>query len=364
MPTEVEIQPTPVSEATSNQQRAAMGAADAANQRAMRAMRAELKSRTMMGTDNRLHGPLQPATIINFNPVELHVGGVLDRRIPAFDFPGSKTLYTFTRGGRTHTGHYVTISDAKYFMSATGQEDHPDLSWAAPTLHPRYLSPMEIAWHFWRAYSTPDGDGQMMGGVIVFDGDIHELDELRLKKSGNRIWVPESFPIEGTRGMLGFRLREASLYDEIDRMVEMQVNYCNEVGQKAYELFNSKEPEVRRNVTKPMRKWGLFGVSIGYFKEKQPWMNENADAAGTADAMRVCPVCRTSTTDPDAIMCGPCKAPYDQTCAVECVRRGYPIAESFLDTLDDKHNAEVMKLLEEQAKRREARTRLTAGREK
>ncbi len=359
MPNEVEIQSEPVRQETVAETRQAMGRSDAANQRAMRALRAELKARTMKGTDGRLHGPLQPSTIINFNPVELHVGGALDIHVVPFDFPASKTQYKFRRGGREHPGHYLTFNDAKYYLSPSGQEDHVDLGWAAPTLRANYISPMEIVWHFWRAYSTPNGDGQLMGGVLIFDGDIHELDETRLKKTGNKILVPEAYVIPDTDGQMGVRLRESDLYDELEKMVEMQVAYCNETAQKAYSLFNSQDQIERKNVTRPMRRWGNFGVEMGYFKEKQPWMNENADASGTADAVRICPVCRTSTTDPDAIMCGPCKAPYDQDCAVECVRKGYPIADSFLDTLDTAHNAEVMKLLKLQADRRSERAKLS-----
>jgi hypothetical protein len=363
MPTEVEIQAEPVAPAVAAEQRKAMGASDAANQRAMRALRAELKARTMKGTDGRWHGPLQPATIFNFNPECMAVGGALNMRIPSFNEPGSKTQWKFARGGRIHRAHYVTFSDAKYYLSPSGHEDHVELKWAAATLHPRYFSPAEIVWHFWRAYSTPTGDGVHCGGVLIIDGDIHELDEARLKKSGNKVLVPESYIIPDTEGQLGIRMREADLYEECDRLVSLQVNYCNEIGQKAYELFNSKDAVERKNVTKPMREWGLFGVDIGYFKEKQPWMNENADANASADAIKVCPVCRTSTTDPDAVMCGPCKAPYDQDSAVLAVERGYPIAPSFLDTLDEKHHKQVMALLEAQAKRREARSKI-AGEQK
>jgi hypothetical protein len=343
------------------EQRKAMGASDAANQRSMRALRAELKARTMKGTDGRWHGPLQPTTILNFNPVELEVGGAINMRIPSFNNPSSKTQWKFARGGRIHRAHYVTLSEAKCYLSPAGHEDHVELKWAAATLHPRYLTPGEIAWHFWRAYATPTGDGEYHGGVLIFDGDIHELEETRLKKSENKVLVPESYIIPDTEGQLGIRLREADLYKELDLMVQLQVNYCNETGQKAYELFNSKDPVERKNVTKPMREWGLFGVDIGYFKEKQPWMNENADASATAEAMKVCPVCRTSTIDPDAIMCGPCKAPYDQDCAVECVKRGYPLADSFLDTLDKSHHEQVVRLLREQGERRRARESATEG---
>ena len=65
----------PVSPEVAQKVQAAMGAANKANQIAMTAMRAELKSQTMKGEDGRLHGPLQPCTIINLNPCWLKIGG-------------------------------------------------------------------------------------------------------------------------------------------------------------------------------------------------------------------------------------------------------------------------------------------------
>lgn len=358
-PKATQIQAEPMPQAVATQQKEAIGAADRANQRAMRHLRAELKDRTMKDQTGRIRGPLQPCTIMNFNPVPLHVGGQINMRIPAFSEPGSKTQWEFKRGGRLHRAHYVTLGDAKYYLSPGGQMDHPELTWATPTMSARYIPPMEIAWHFWRAYSTAQGDGEMTGGVLIFDGDIHELDEHRLKQNKNKIWVPEAYTIPDTDGQLGVRLRETDLYEELEKLIANQVRFTNEISQKAYSLFNSKDEMERRNVTRPMRVWGLFGVEIGYFKEKQPWMNENADAGGTFEAMKVCPVCRTSTIDPEALMCGACKVPYDAKCAVECVRRGWPVAESVLDVLPEAEHKEVMKLLTEQTARRQERAKAT-----
>jgi len=354
-PKEIQVQPDPVTPDVAAQKQEAMGTADRANQRAMRHLRAELKDRTMKDQTGRIRGPLQPCTIMNFNPVPLHVGGQINMRIPSYSDPSSKTQWEFRRGGRLHRAHYVTLSDAKYYLSPGGSTDHPELTWAAASMVARYIPPMEIAWHFWRTYSTAQGDGEMTGGVLIFDGDIHELDEHRLKQNKNKIWVPEAYTIPETDGQLGVRLRESELYAELEKLIEMQVRFTNDISQKAYSLFNSKDDRERRNVTRPMRIWGIFGVEIGYFKEKQPWMNENADARGTFEAMKTCPVCRTSTTDPEALMCGACKVPYDAKCTVECVRRGWPVAESVLDVLPDAEHKEVLKLLSQQAERRAAR---------
>lgn len=363
MPNEVQIQSEPMPQQVAQETKKAMGASDAANARKMRALRAELKARTIRGSDARLHGPLQPATIINFNPNALHAGGLLTERIPEFDFPGSKTRWMFERGGREHWGHYRTFTDAKYYLSTAGHEEHVDLGWAAQSLDARYMTPMEIVWHYWRMYSTEAGDAQRMGGVLIFDGDIHELDELRLKKSGGKIWVPQSFPIPETRGMIGFELRDASLEDELDKLVEMQVKYLDFRCQRAFEKANSKDEVERKNVTAVDRRWGTFGVEMGYLKEKQPWMNENANAGGTSQAIKTCPICRESTTDPDAVMCGKCQAPYDADCTVECVKRGYPVRESYIDALDPKSTQyeQVITLLRDQAQRRAQREALMKG---
>lgn len=363
MPTDVEIQGEPLPKAIYDQRTTAEGESARRNRIAMVRARSELHSQTMLGTDGRMHGPLQPATIINFNPVSLFVGGQLKFRIPACNQPGSKTTWQFNRGGRTHVGSYVTFRDADYCMSTTGQNDRPDLGYASPTLDVRYLRPIEIAWHFWRQYSHEDGDAQKVGGVLIFDGDIHELDEDRLAKNGNVVWVPESYVIPETKGEIAFRLRKSHLYDELERLIDMQVEFCSGVCQRAHELFNAKDDISPKQITQVHRKWGVFAVEMGYLKERQKWMEERPNAMATAAALKTCPICRVTTTDNDKVMCGPCQAPYDEECLVECVKRGYPIAESYIDALDPNGDAyrEVMEIKIEHANRREERMALLSS---
>lgn len=363
MPSLTEIQPEPATQEQVNARAAILGQSDAANARAMSEYRSELKSITMKGEDERMHGPLQPATILNFNPVRLRVGGLIRTSIPAADEPGSKTTWQFERGGRVHKASYVTFSDAIYYLATTGHEEHADLGFAAQTMAPRHMSPMEIVHHFWRAYMTESGDAQRMGGVLIFDGTIHELAEHRLKKSGGKIWTIEAHPIPGARGRYVYRPQRVDLAEKLNAMIELQVNYLNQQIQRADEYAASKDPQMPKNITPPMRAWGLFGVEMGYVKERRPWMSEHSTADGNADAIRICPICRESTRDPEQVMCGPCKAPYNAECTVECVRRGYPIAESFIDALDEKSEAyaEVMKQLRRQAERRAERAALLAG---
>ena len=78
----------PVSEEVVRKVQAAMGQANKSNQTAMLAMRAELKSQTMRGEDGRLHGPLQPCTIINLNPCWLKIGGGMKINVPPYDWGG------------------------------------------------------------------------------------------------------------------------------------------------------------------------------------------------------------------------------------------------------------------------------------
>jgi hypothetical protein len=108
-----------------------------------------------------------------------------------------------------------------------------------------------------------------------------------------------------------------------------------------------------------MRRWGKFGVEVGYLSEA-PWMMKLPNANATAAARKICPVCRENTTDPELLLCPSCKAPYNADCTVEAVKRGYPVAESFIDTLDEEHYKEVMNQLRKQAERRQAREKLAA----
>lgn len=364
---ELTLQAEPVSTETAQKVQNAMGAANEANLTAMLALRAELEAQTMKGDDGRLHGPLQPCTIINLNPCWLKIGGGMKTNVPPYDWGGRsddegkplKNKKLFLRGGREHTGHVLTVSDAQTWLSPGGHTDHIDVGWAQPTLTPRYMSPDMICWHIWREYMTESGSAQLMGGVLIFDGDIHELDKARLDRSRGAVLVPEGYPIPHGKGRYGIRLVKRDFAEMLNTAIEQQKDYLNRVAQSAYERFNSKDEEKRNSITISDRRWGKFGVEVGYL-ESAPWMLELPNANATADARKICPVCREDTVDPALLLCPACKAPYNADCTVEAVKRGYPVAESFIDTLDDAHHKEVMEHLSKQAARRREREKLAA----
>jgi hypothetical protein len=357
------LQAEPVPEETAQKIQAAMGAANEANLTAMLAMRAELEAQTMRGEDGRLHGPLQPCTIINFNPCWLRIGGGMKVIVPPYDWQGKEgnSKKPFLRGGREHVGHVLTVASAEMWLSPGGHTEHIDVGWAQPTLSPRYMSPNMICWHIWRDYMTDGGSAQMMGGVMIFDGDIHELDRNRLEKSKNTVLVPEGYPIKNGKGRYAIRYNRRDYNDVLNELIEYQKNYLNRIAQTAFELFNSKEEEKRRGITEPMRRWGRFGVEMGYFKDTAPWMMEMPNASATADAQKTCPVCRETTVQPDILLCPSCRAPFNADCTVAAVKHGYPVAESFIDALDDTHYKEVMEHLKKQAERRKERGKLAAA---
>ena len=355
----------PVSPEVAQKVQAAMGVANKANQIAMTAMRAELKSQTMKGEDGRLHGPLQPCTIINLNPCWLKIGGGMKVNVPPYDWGGKfgeghKLLpnkKVFLRGGREHVGHVLTVEDAQYWLSPGGINDHVDLSWAQATMTPRFMSPDMACWHIWREYMTSAGSAQLMGGVLIFDGDIHELDKQRLERSKGTVLVPEGYPIPDGNGRYGIKLVRKNLDEMMDLCFELQSDYLNQMSQTAYECFNSKDEMQRNAITEPMRRWGLFGVEVGYH-EKADWMMKRPNANASAASRKVCPICGKSTTDEGVLQCIDCKAPYNADCTVALVKIGHPVAESYIDALGEEHYKEVVKIKREQAARREAREKM------
>lgn len=340
-----------------------LGAANEANAAAMSALNAELDARTMRGEDGRVYGPLAPCTIINLNPCWLRIGGGMKINVPPYDWQGKegKNKKVFERGGRQHVGHVLTIFRAETWLSPGGVTDYVDVGWAQPTLTPRYMTPAMACWHIWREYMTAAGSAQLMGGVLIFDGDIHELDRARLEKSKGTILVPEGFAIKNAKGRMEVKLQRRSFDELFNKVIEYQKDYLNRFSQRAFELFNSKDEEKRNQITEPMRRWGRFGVEVGYLKETVPWMMELPDAFGTAEAMKTCPVCRETSTEDGILLCPSCRAPYNAECTVQAVKAGYPVAESFIDALDDKHYAEVTEHLKKQAERRREREKLAAA---
>src|SRR5208283_1157755 len=182
-----------------------------------------------------------------------------------------KNKRVFMRGGREHVGHVLTVNRAQTWLSTGGHTDNVDVGWAQPTLVPRYMPPGMICWHIWREYMTEAGSAQLMGGVLILDGDIHELDKQRLEKSKGAVLVPEGYPIPRGKGRYALRWNRRDFDELFDLCIVRQKDYLNRIAQTAFELFNSKDEEKRNAITEPMRRWGKFGVEVGYLEEA-PWM--------------------------------------------------------------------------------------------
>jgi hypothetical protein len=343
----------------------ALGAANKANQTAMLALHEQLKAETFRNEDGRLQGPMQPCTIINLNPCWLKIGGGMKVNVPPFDWGGiydenhklTRNKKLFMRGGREHIGHVLTVTEPEFWLSPGGHTEYVEIGWAQPSLTPRYMRPGMVCWHIWREHMTEAGSAPLMGGVLIFDGDVHELDKQRLEKSKGTVLVPEGHLIPGANGLLAMKLVRHDFGEMLNQTIELQKDYLNRISQKAYECFNSKDEEKRSAITEPMRRWGEFGVEVGYL-EKAPWMMRLPNANASAEARKICPVCRENTIDPEMLLCPSCKAPYNADCAVEAVKRGFPVAESFIDTLDEAHYKEVMEHLLKQKERRQGREKL------
>lgn len=360
------LQAEPVSPEVAQKVQAAMGAANEANAEAMRAMREQLRAETFRNEDGRLQGPMQPCTIINLNPCWLRIGGGMKVNVPPYDWGGifdddhkllrSKKL--FPRGGRDHIGHVLTVTEPECWLSTGGHQEHVEVGWAQPTLAPRYMRPGMVCWHIWREYMTQGGSAQLMGGVLIFDGDIHELDKQRLDKTKGTVLVPECYPIPKAKtGVLAMRLVRKDFFEVFNTCIELQKDYLNRISQTAYECFNSKDEEKRNAITEPMRRWGEFGVEVGYL-EKAPWMMRLPNANASAAARKICPVCRRSNTDEGVLECDICHVPYNAECTLAMMRLGHPVAESYIDALDDEHYKEAMEIKRKQAARRQEREKL------
>ena len=78
--------------------------------------------------------------------------------------------------GRTFTGSYMTISTPKVWLKTIGSTGDP--TGDRPTFSASHIPPIGIAHQFYLSYCSGTASGQRMGGIVIFQGDIHTLDNI------------------------------------------------------------------------------------------------------------------------------------------------------------------------------------------
>ena len=139
---------------------------------------------------DRWEGPCAPVTLINLNPVELRLFAELQRYTVPAAGKGIEVL-SLSYKGRTFPSSYVTFRTAHVMLAHTGTQNDTLAGVDTPAMEARHVPTLGLAHQFYSHYVEGAADAQYMGGILIFEGDIHTLSKKRLEASEGYIWVPK-----------------------------------------------------------------------------------------------------------------------------------------------------------------------------
>lgn len=258
--------------------------------------------------DDRWEGPCTPATVINLNPVPLRLQGELQRwSIPA---AGKGENVDINFRGRTFRGSYLTIRSPHLYPSHTGTHNDKQSGVDMPAVDYLHIPPIGLAHQFFSHYVEGASDAQYMGGVVIFEGDIHTLDKKRMDRSRGQIWIPKKdITLEGY-GDVVYVVEPEKLMDCVERTVTMQRNYADRKIAEGHSYATSQSDIIRNQLSDDHRTWHNFALSMGYIEEPLNWaVNRLKDTPMTQAIF--CPDCKTRQSSPDQHFCTNCNAPFD-----------------------------------------------------
>lgn len=266
----------------------------------------ELQGMTRQDANGLLSGPCAPATVINFNPVPLSLFGQLQRwTIPA---RGKGRSVEIGYRGRKFIGSYMTVTSPEIWLVPIGVNYDPVSD--APAMEARYIATAGIAYQFYAHYTTGADDAQHMGGILMFDGDIHTIEEHRLNKTGGIVLAPMERE-SGDREGLHERYMVPRKFDEfLGEELDRQRHYAEEVISQAHSYSVSQSDLIRNQLTANHITWHNYAIECGYLSAPLPWAAKKLTDSPLTDAV-FCPDCRSRQEDPEQYFCRECNAPFD-----------------------------------------------------
>lgn len=271
-------------------------------------------------------GRLQPATIINFNPVSLLVDdGHVPWRIPAATDKVKKP-FLVEYGGKKYQASVFTVREPAFVPwirdvhKPSDEGENPTADYDA-----KFILPIELMDQYRISYCDSFGRIQM-GGILCFQGDVHAFTK------GNTIRVPQFTTLpDRTRSYFA---KETDSSKALAETLEMQKNYCTMIIQQADEYF--QDDEQKKNITPIHRIWLKFALDMGWKQKTPDWMNSVLESE---ESCKGCGIGRTRT---DAHFCK-CGRPYN---ALASFMAGENIPESYLFALTGKDLETAMKELD------------------
>lgn len=276
-------------------------------QRQMRAKLEELTKLTFRRGD-RWEGPCAPVTLINLNPIELHLHGEMQRwSVPSAG--KGKHVINMSFRGRKFVGSYITFRTPHLWMVPTGTQTETAGGVGTPTTEVRYMPPAGVAHQFYSHYVEGASDAQYMGGILVFDGDIHTLEKARLDRRNRRVWVPKPELLEGMQETI-YTLEEVALEDLMEKSLGTQQGYAGGRIAEGHSYATAQSDIQRNQLNGDHVIWHNFALECGYIEEPYDWATKKLVASPSKQAV-FCPDCHNKQSDPDQYFCSNCNAPFD-----------------------------------------------------
>lgn len=304
--------------------------------RILKAKVTELHQLTRRAGD-RWEGPAAPSTVVNFNPVKLSLQGELSHEhVPAAGNPFGKKV-TFPFNGRSFVGSYVTFTNAHVWPVIIGTENIEGFD--SPSIRADYISPIGIAHQFYEHYVEGAIDALGMGGVLIFEGDIHALDGPRQTRNNGMIWVPVIDPLAGTPAHPVYSVEQKSLAEVLERLLVQQRRYAEGVIAEGHRFYNSPAPDEQKQRSDYHTLWHNWAIDRGYKTEPEEWASERLSDSPNVQAVS-CPSCSARQQKPDQHFCHNCNAPFD---AFKSYMAGMPVPEVWLSRYEGEQWDQIVK---------------------
>ena len=334
-------------------------------QEALKELITRLRYETRQGPDGRIEGPLRPCTIVNFNPIEAVVQGQIRLTIPR---PGTTKHHQVVVSWKSHRmqGHYCVIGSPStgthadkepvFYSTVINWERDERLPVDVPVSEPRVFTPWSIGCEVVSQYNSPST--KLMGGLLFFDQDIHAISSAHLERTGGKIYVPERELLPNSAQYV-YRLREAFLDAELDRIFEQQQQYADIMIQLAHSLWVEENPESRKMITDTHREWARYAESKGWLPGGLPeWVSARLITGGSPaiNTLMACPYCGEQQKHANVHFCKQ-GHPFD---VIKALKAGLAVPDQYIDVLTDDAYEEAQRILGERRKRSEGRRKSAA----
>lgn len=287
----------------------------------------ELKSGTFYNeATEQWMGPCPPATVINFNPIALHLDGELQRwSIPAARGKLGKPI-DLSYNGRTFRGAYMTVMDPHVWPVITDVHDGP--TEPITSIEARYIPPVGLAHQFYEHYVTGASDAQNMGGVLIFQGDIRTIEKKRLERADGKILFPRAHIMLDGSGRVNYASEWQPFQACVADCFERQRNYANAQIAEGHSFASSSSDIIRNQLSNYHIMWHNWSLDMKYKEEAEKWASERLTDGPGIKAVR-CPDCKERQDSPDQFFCSNCNAPFD---ACKAFLAGKPVSADRLES--------------------------------